>query len=148
MGDWVILTEIALLVVLAAIVVPVVGLFARRRWLSSRGRVFDCALRRGPHPRGSGWMLGTARYSANRLSWYRTYSLAIRPRVELGRDEIEVVRVHPATAHEKRDLLPDSIVVDLGGRHGGTQIAMDRDHLTAFLSWAEAAAPGGGLRGA
>lgn len=43
MGDWVILTEIALLVVLAAIVVPVVGLFARRRWLSSRGRVFDCS---------------------------------------------------------------------------------------------------------
>lgn len=147
MGDWVTLTEVALLLVVVLLLLPVAWLFARRRWLSGRGRVFDCALRRGADGRGTGWMLGTARYVGEHLQWYRTYSLSIRPGVVLARGEVVMAAPRPPTSAEARDLLPDALVVELGGAHAGIQLAMDRDHLTALLSWVEAGAPGGGLEG-
>ncbi|MDN5570799.1 MAG: DUF2550 domain-containing protein [Propionibacteriaceae bacterium] len=147
MADWVTLTEAALVFVVLLLLFPIAWLFARRRWLSSRGRVFDCALHQGSRGHGSGWMLGTARYLGDRLEWYRTYSLSIRPGVVLHRADVELGDSRAVTPREALDLFADSLVVELAGSHVGIQLAMDRAHLTAFRSWAEAGAPGGRFPG-
>ncbi len=146
MPDWLTLAEILLALVVAGVLLPVIALVGRRWWLSTRGRVFDCALRRGGVGRGSGWMLGTARYIGDNLEWYRVYSLSVRPKVVLGRSDTLVTVVREPEPDEARDLLNDQVIVVLGGPHAGIELAMDRPHLTAFHSWTEAGAPGGGLR--
>ncbi|MFV0452875.1 MAG: DUF2550 domain-containing protein [Propioniciclava sp.] len=146
MGDWVHLSEIVLVCLVALVLLPVLGMVARRRWLSGRGRLlFDCSLRTAASDPGSGWMLGLGRYVGDNLEWYRIYSWSLRPRVILGRTSTYVEDVRTPTADEADALLPGQVVAELGGKYPGVEIAMDSDHLTAFRSWTEAGAPGGGL---
>ena len=50
------------LVVVALMALPVVLLYARRRWLAGQGGMFDCALRRSSHDPALRWYLGMGRY--------------------------------------------------------------------------------------
>ena len=142
MPDVVLLGELLLALVALAVLLPVLGLLVRRLWLSLGGRVFDCSARLTIPGRGSGWMLGTARYAGDRFEWFRTFSLSFRPRVVLERSRLVVAVVRDPEPPEARDLLGGQIVAELGPPHAGTALAMDRDHLTAFHSWTEAGAPG------
>ena len=127
---------VGLLVV--CLLVPVVWLIARRRWLAGRGRVFECSLRRA----GSGWTLGVARFRDADVEWYRVFSLSLRPRVVFHRNETKVVRVRLPEASEAVELYDGHVVAELGGTHAGVLLAMGRPDLTAFSSWTEAAPPG------
>ena len=61
-----------LLVLLVAALVCVV---LRRRWLSRKVGTFDCSLRTVSSEHGKGWHLGVARYEADRIEWYRVFSV-------------------------------------------------------------------------
>lgn len=146
MPDVMLLGEYVLALVALAVLLPVLGLLVRRIWLSLGGRVFDCSARLTIPARGSGWMLGTARYVGDRFEWFRTFSWSFRPRVVLERSRLAVVVVREPEPPEARDLLSGQIIAELGPPHTGTSLAMDRDHLTAFHSWTEAGAPGDPFR--
>ena len=125
----------------AGALVPVIWLIVRRRWLAGRGRVFECSLK----PPGAGWMLGVARFRGDDLEWYRVFSLSLRPRLTLHRQETHVRSVRRPTASEATELYDGHIVTELGGRYGGHLLAMARPDLTAFSSWTESGAPGPSL---
>ncbi|NBM14865.1 DUF2550 domain-containing protein [Streptomyces sp. GC420] len=133
-----------LVVALVVIALFVFGL--RRRLIQRSGGTFDCSLRwdvpEKPDTGGKGWVYGVARYSGDRVEWYRVFSYAPRPRRLLERSGIEVVSRRAPDGEEELALLSDAIV--LGCVHEGTrlELAMSEDALTGFLAWLEAAPPG------
>ncbi|MGW2557993.1 DUF2550 domain-containing protein [Streptomyces sp. NPDC001514] len=140
---------LALLVSGLVVALVVIGLFVfglRRRLIQRSGGTFDCSLRWNvPEERdhsGKGWVYGVARYSGDRIEWFRVFSYAPRPRRLLERAAIEVVARRLPEGEEELALLSDSVV--LGCLHRGTrlELAMSEDALTGFLAWLEAAPPG------
>ncbi|KOU58688.1 MULTISPECIES: DUF2550 domain-containing protein [unclassified Streptomyces] len=134
-----------LIVVLLAIGLFVFGL--RRRLIQRSGGTFDCSLRwggvaEGPDVSGKGWVYGVARYSGDRIEWFRVFSYSPRPRRLLERSSIEVLARRAPEGEEELALLSDAVV--LGCSHRGTrlELAMSDDALTGFLAWLEAAPPG------
>lgn len=139
MPDWGSWTVIAVGLLVACLLTPVVWLIVRRRWLAGRGRVFECSLRRPD----SGWTLGVARFRDEHVEWYRVFSLSLRPRVTFHRGDTKVARVRAPEPREAPELYDGHVVTELGGRHAGTLLAMSRPDLNAFSSWTESGPPGG-----
>ncbi|MFF3290613.1 DUF2550 domain-containing protein [Streptomyces sp. NPDC003023] len=140
---------LALLVSGCVVALVVIGLFVfglRRRLIQRSGGTFDCSLRwnipEGQDPTGKGWVYGVARYSGDRIEWFRIFSYAPRPRRVLERSAIEVVARRTPEGEEELALLSDAVV--LGCLHRGIrlELAMSEDALTGFLAWLEAAPPG------
>ncbi|ATW50603.1 DUF2550 domain-containing protein [Streptomyces xantholiticus] len=140
---------LALLVSGCVVALVVVGLFVfglRRRLIQRSGGTFDCSLRwnirEGQDASGKGWVYGVARYSGDRVEWFRIFSYAPRPRRVLERSAIEVLARRTPEGEEELALLSDAVV--LACLHRGTrlELAMSEDALTGFLAWLEAAPPG------
>ncbi|MGW3323630.1 DUF2550 domain-containing protein [Streptomyces virginiae] len=140
---------LALLVSGLVVTLVVIGLFVfglRRRLIQRSGGTFDCSMRWGvseePDISGKGWVYGVARYSGDRIEWFRVFSYSPRPRRMLERSSIEVVARRAPEGEEELALLSDAVV--LGCVHRGTrlELAMSEDALTGFLAWLEAAPPG------
>lgn len=96
------------------------GLFVfglRRRLLQRPGGTFDCSLRPAPsdgeevESTGKGWVYGVARYSGDRIEWFRVFSYSPRPRRVLDRPAIEVVSRRPPQGQEELALLSDATVL-------------------------------------
>jgi hypothetical protein len=131
----------------AALLVALFLLGLRRRLIQRSGGTFDCSLRLGVPPEGAeatgkGWIYGVARYSGDRVEWFRVFSYAPRPRQVLERHCIEVEGRREPRGTEELALLSDAVV--LACEHRGTrlELAMSDDALTGFLAWLEAAPPG------
>lgn len=140
---------LALLVSGLVVALVVIGLFVfalRRRLIQRSGGTFDCSLRWGVAEEldisGKGWVYGVARYSGDRIDWFRVFSYSPRPRRLLERSSIEVIARRAPEGEEELALLSDAVV--LCCRHRGTrlELAMSDDALTGFLAWLEAAPPG------
>ncbi|GAA3083856.1 hypothetical protein GCM10020254_30330 [Streptomyces goshikiensis] len=115
---------LALLVSGLVVALVVIGLFVfglRRRLIQRSGGTFDCSLRWGvseePDVSGKGWVYGVARYSGDRIEWFRVFSYAPRPRRLLERSSIEVVSRRAPEGEEELALLSDAVV--LGALHRG-----------------------------
>ncbi|MFD7610889.1 DUF2550 domain-containing protein [Streptomyces sp. NPDC059828] len=140
---------LALLVSGLVVALVLVGLFVfglRRRLIQRSGGTFDCSLRwnvpeKDDHS-GKGWVYGVARYSGDRIEWFRVFSYAPRPRRVLERAAIEVLARRLPAGEEELALLSDAVI--LACLHRGTrlELAMSEDALTGFLAWLEAAPPG------
>lgn len=144
---WLRVAELAGVLALALVLTPLVGLWVRRRWLSAKGGVFDCALRLKQSGPGAGWATGVARYEGDVLQWFRIFSFSWRPRVELRRDQtIALGRRSPDPA-EAIVLFGEDQIVRLQVARSGTEqvqeLAMTPQSVTGLMSWLEAAPPGG-----
>lgn len=134
------------------VVLALLGLFVfglRRRLIQRAGGTFDCSLRRSAAAdaepsanSGKGWVYGVARYSGDRVEWFRVFSYAPRPRRVLERSAIEVLRRRAPIGQEELALLSDSVVLACEHRGVQLELAMSEDALTGFLAWLEAAPPG------
>ncbi|AEW96556.1 MULTISPECIES: DUF2550 domain-containing protein [Streptomycetaceae] len=140
---------LALQVLGTAVALVVVALFVfglRRRLIQRPGGTFDCSLRSAPEaaepPTGKGWVYGVARYSGDRIEWFRVFSYAPRPRQVLERSAIEVIRRRMPQGEEELALLSDAVVLSCAHRGDRLELAMSEDALTGFLAWLEAAPPG------
>lgn len=127
------------------------GLFVfglRRRLIQRPGGTFDCSLRVAADaeaeaaPSGKGWVYGVARYSGDRIEWFRVFSYAPRPRRVLERSAIEVLHRREPQGQEELALLSDAVVLVCEHRGVRLELAMSDDALTGFLAWLEAAPPG------
>ena len=141
--DWLLATEVIAVALLVVLGVPVVWLIARRRWLSRQGGLFECSLRLTTTTPGTGWVLGVARYSGERLEWFRSFSLALRPRLVFQRGATRAGSQRDPDPIEAVLLYDDQRIVRLELADGHSwELAMQPDSLTGLLSWLESAPPG------
>lgn len=147
MMDWLAVTEVVAIVAALVVIIPICWLIARRRWLARRGGLFDCSLRLRTTTPGTGWVLGVARYSEDRLEWFRSFSLSFRPRMVFQRSVTRAGAQRPPDQLEALLLFDDQRIIQLELADGSHwEAAMAVDSLTGLLSWLEAAPPGQGYQ--
>lgn len=136
------------LCVIVVLCLPLVALYTRRRWLSSRGGLFDCALRLGEGSPGTGWALGMARYRGEALEWFRAFSPTLRPRITFLRGVTFYDGRRSANGVEAVVLFDETQIVTLRDRFTRTshELAMSEDSVMGLLSWLESAPPGSHYR--
>jgi hypothetical protein len=117
-------------------------LFARREFIAYGGGTIDVNLRLYSRLPGRGWSPGVARFAGDELRWYRTFSLAPRPRRVLFRRELRVDGRRSPDAAERYAMPPGWVVITCTHRAATVEIAMAESALFGFLSWMEAAPPG------
>ncbi len=146
--DFLPIAEIAALALILLLILPVVFLASRRRWLSRQGGLFDCSLRLSTKTPGAGWALGVARYSGDNLEWFRVFSLSFRPRVIFPRSVTHAGSQRDPDAIEAVVLSnDDQRIVNMVTRNGDSwELAMSNSSLTGLLSWLESSAPGARYR--
>jgi hypothetical protein len=128
--------------VLAAGILFLMALFARRLLIARGGGTIEVSVRLYRRQHGRGWALGLARFSGDKLLWYRMFSLAARPRVVISRKDLHVVDRREPSGSERVALLAGSVILECKTASGPIEVAMDSAALTGFLSWLESAAPG------
>nr|NLI50638.1 DUF2550 family protein [Propionibacterium sp.] len=146
MVDGLAVVELVLVLVVVAALVPVALLVARRRWLSQKGWVFDCSVRRLEATPSSSWTLGVARFNGETVEWYRVFSWSLRPALTFTRGATQVVATRDATDGERPVLADQQRIAQLRGGGAAIEVAMVPASMTAFLSWLESAPPGFGYR--
>ncbi len=145
--DWLGITEVVAAVLVVCLLLPVLCLGARRRWLARQGGLFDCSLRLSEKAPGSGWVLGVARYSGDNLEWFRAFSLSLRPRVIFPRSQASAGQQREPDAIESVLLYDDQRIVRMELADGTSwELAMAVASLTGLLSWLESAPPGARYR--
>lgn len=139
---WFEVTEVVF-VILALVLLPVAWIIARRRWLARRGGLFDCSVRLRTTTPGTGWVLGVARYREDRLEWFPSFSISLRPRLVFQRPATKARGQRPPDQYEALLLMEDQRVIRLDTGSGESwELSMTTDALTGLLSWLEAAPPG------
>ena len=145
MDGWLGVAEILGALVLL-LVLGLVVLALRRRWLARQGGTFECSLRLPTGPPGSGWMLGVGRYEEGLLQWFRFFSYSWRPRKSFSRRDVRVLETRDPDPVEAVALYAEQRIVrfQIGGAEAAEhwELAMSPDSLTGLLSWLEAAPPG------
>lgn len=145
--DWLGITEWVALTLVVLLLVPVVFLGVRRRWLSRQGGLFDCSLRLHTKTPGTGWVLGVARYSGDNLEWFRAFSVALRPRLIFPRSQSRAGQQRDPDAIESVLLYDEQRILRLEMSDGQSwELAMSVASLTGLLSWLESAPPGARYR--
>ncbi|MDR1712059.1 MAG: DUF2550 domain-containing protein [Propionibacteriaceae bacterium] len=141
--DWLLpLTETIAIILAIAVVLPLAWLFIRRRWLSRRGGLFDCCLRLYDETPGAGWVLGVARYKGEHLQWFRTFSLAMRPRKVFDRSTVSAGAQREPDPGEAALLMNDMRIIELRRVDGRAwELSMGVESMTGLLSWLDAAPP-------
>jgi hypothetical protein len=143
-GWWYVGVE-GVLALVAVLVLALVTLALRRRWLARQGGTFECSLRLRSTSPGSGWALGVARYNDENLEWFRFFSVSHAPRKIFLRHDVNVLESREPTEVEAMSLYAGQRIVRIetnGGRQETWELAMSAGSLTGLLSWLEAAPPG------
>lgn len=141
MSDLVVPLEVvaALALLFAVLVAAFVG---RRRFLSRSIGTFDCSLRTSGQRMGQGWVLGLARYEADRIEWFRVFDMSLRPRRVLPRADLQVKERRYPSGPEAFSLMSGFLIVRCGCERGTLELAMSEQSYTGFASWLESAPPG------
>ncbi|HLL67247.1 MAG TPA: DUF2550 domain-containing protein [Micromonosporaceae bacterium] len=128
---------------LLALLLFLVVLFLRRAAIARSGGTVELGLRLSTRIPGRGWAAGLGRFAGDELRWYRMFSLSIRPRRVLSRRTL-AVEDRRAPGGAERIVLPKHwVIVRCVSSEAEVEIAMAEPTLTGFLSWVEAAPPGG-----
>lgn len=130
------------------ILLCVLGVLFVRREIIARGRgTIELSFRLSTLIAGRGWSPGIARFVGDELRWYRVFSFALRPRRVLSRRSLAVESRRVPDSPELLVLPENWVIVRCTSNHAPVEIAMAEATLTGFLSWIEAAPPGGaGMR--
>lgn len=121
-------------IVLLACAALLLAMVARRRMLARPGGTLEMSLRLGRH-----WMFGIGRYEGDRIAWFRTFSLAPRPRHALPRAALTVVARRSPHGAEVVHVVRDAVIVECTLPGGPVDLAMPAAALPGFLAWLEAA---------
>jgi Protein of unknown function (DUF2550) len=127
---WVVVTAALLVIVL------------RRRFLQRQLGSFDCSVRLDWREPGKGWTFGVARYTGDRIEWFRAFSLSPRPRHVFVRRDLQVRGRRVPEGAEAYAVLANALVLECGLRGRPLELAMSAEAVMGFMSWLEAAPPG------
>jgi hypothetical protein len=120
-------------VVLLLACLYMLALVVRRRMLGRHGGVMEMSVRLRH------WTFGLARYEADRLLWFRTFSLSPRPRLELSRTDLQVAARRAPHGAEHLHVLHDAVVVTCRSRGADVEIALPDSGVMGLLAWLEGA---------
>ena len=138
MHGWIGVVEGVVLLVLL-VILSLVMLAVRRRWLNRLGGTFDCSLRLNVTTPGAGWTLGVGRYNEGILEWFRFFSYALRPRKVFQRGEVKVLATRDPDPVEAVALNADNRILRVEMLDSDTdrewELAMSPESLTGLLSW-------------
>ena len=109
--NWLGATELFLLVALVLVLLWLVWVFGRRRWLGRQGGTFDCSARLETAVPNRGWVLGVARYSGDLLEWHRVFGFSLAPRLRFNRTGTTIADQRPPSAKEILSLYEGQWVV-------------------------------------
>ena len=141
--DWLGITALVALTLVLLLLVPLLFLGIRRRWLSREGGLFECSVRLSATTPGAGWVLGVSRYSGDNLEWFRAFSVSMRPRLIFPRSQLRAGNQREPDLIEAVVLYDDQRILSLELTDGRTwEVAMAVASLTGLLSWLESAPPG------
>jgi hypothetical protein len=124
------------------LVLLVVGVVVRRRWLGRGVGTFDCSLRTSLDRVGKGWTLGVARYEADRIEWFRVFGIALSPARVLRRSDLAVQERRYPSGPEAFAVMSGAVIVRCAYESRQIELAMSDQAYTGFASWLEAAPPG------
>ena len=110
----------AAVVLLLALLVA--GFVGRRRFLSRSSGTFDCSLRTSTQRMGKGWILGLARYEADRIEWFRVFDLSMRPRRVLQRGDLQVQERRYPVGPEAFSLMTGVVIVRCAYERGPLEL--------------------------
>lgn len=134
------------LAVIATLVTVLVGLWAvvlARRVVLARGvGTFDCALRSDSRQGGRGWVLGVARYEADRLDWFRVLTVSPRPTRSLSRERLVILDRREPDDVSSYAILPGWVVVVCAYGASTLELAMSDPAYNGLAAWLESAPPG------
>jgi len=126
------------------VLVCALGVLFLRREIITHGRgSIELSLRLSTLVTGRGWSPGIGRFDGDELRWYRVFSLALRPRRVLSRRGLAVQGRRAPDASERLVLPEHWVILRCATRRAVVEIAMAESTLNGFLSWIEAAPPGG-----
>lgn len=135
---------LAVLVALALFAVLVLIALYVRRSLLQRDGGFDMCVRGTSHEGwAGGWAFGIGRYRGESLEWFRTFSFTTWPKRSFRRDGMTVENRREPDAEESYELPAGHVVMVCGVEGVPVEVSMTEAAATAFLSWLEAAPPGG-----
>jgi len=140
-------TEAVLLGALILVLLWLIWVFGRRRWLGRQGGTFDCSARLDTRVTGRGWVLGVARYSGDWLEWHRVFGLSITPRLRFHRGSTAIADQRTPSARETLSLYEGQRIISLvvaGSDAPSVEIALGSQELTGLMSWFQGAPPGRG----
>jgi hypothetical protein len=128
------------MVALVSVLLLVVLALSFRLWKMGQGGT-PAILRDRPAVGGHGWRHGVIRYRGDEARFYRLSSLRLWPDRRLTRRGLEVMS-RRAPRGDEFDIMTDEVVIlelqDVSGIQArGYEMALNRDALTAFLSWVE-----------
>jgi hypothetical protein len=134
------------LAVIATLVTVLVALWAvvlARRLLLARGvGTFDCSLRRSNRRGGGGWVLGVARYEADRLDWFQVLTVSPRPTRSLARERLAILDHRDPGEVRSYAVLPGWVVVVCAYGTSTLELAMSEPAYNGLAAWLESAPPG------
>ena len=107
-----------------------------------RGGSFDCSLRLKQKRFGQGWALGVARYTGDQLEWYRVFSMSLRPRRVLPRQDLKIVGRREPEYPETLAIMSGHTIVELTEAREPLELAMSQEAITGLVAWLEAGPPG------
>lgn len=139
---WWLIDSVALVVVLGVLLIA--SLIARRRWITRDG-AFDLSVNRRAEHSAQGWMLGIGVYRNDRVEWFRTFSLWLRPRFVLPRGEVIIEGRRTPRSAEAYGLHEGDVIATVQGDVAIAQIALSPSALTALHAWLESSPPGRGV---
>ena len=127
--------------VLAALVLLVIGVLSlgasRVRTLSRRVGSFECAFSRATDPNAP-WIAGIGQYGADRLYWWRWWSLSPRPTRSWLRSRMFVIE-HHAVADARG--YEGQLVVRCRTDDDTFDLLMSAEAYAGLASWLESAPP-------
>jgi hypothetical protein len=132
-----ILDDFGLLLLLAALLA--IGLIVRRLVLRRGGAVLDLCIRSG---NSRHWVLGLARYSGDRLQWYRAFSFSPRPSSSFRRAELRVIERRTPSRGEAAYFAHGALVFECRQAGRRLDLALPQTAVNGFQAWLEALPPG------
>lgn len=127
----------ALGIALLVVCLLLVSLVGRRRLLSRTGGTVEMSLR-CPELGARHWSFGLARFEADRLLWFRTFSMSPRPRLVLPRAGLRVEARRAPNSGELVALVPDAVVLECLTAGRRVELALHHRASLGFLAWLEA----------
>lgn len=131
--------------VIALLVLAIGGLVLRRHLLTREIGSFDCSLRVEDPTGRFRWMVGVARYEADRLDWFNVFGLTFRPARSLGRSGLEILEKRPPNSHDIYAVMPGWVVARCDDDGVAVELAMGQHAYNGFATWLESAPPGQGI---
>ncbi len=141
--DGILLPLVVVVTAFALLFVVGVSAFLLRRLVIARGvGTFDCSFRGDTSHRAGGWILGVARYEADRLDWFRVFTLSPKPARSLARSRLVILERRLPEGPESYSFFPGWVIVRCAYGAVTLELAMSDPAYNGLAAWLESAPPG------